>query len=162
MNYLVVGAGNASRPVARLLNYLGHQVVITDLKDISEFKIEFQRSLIEMEKEGVTLDLANKDPSVDGFDAVYMPPTLPESAPIAQKVKNSELIIVDLTSSWSNPKHSKIFFSTSLFKITGCPIILLPINEFSFFFITCLTIFKKLLNVPDFFTALATIGAYLS
>ena len=37
MNYLVVGAGNASRPVARLLNYLGHSVVITDLKDISEF-----------------------------------------------------------------------------------------------------------------------------
>ena len=61
MNYLVVGAGNASRPVARLLNYLGHDVVITDLKDISEFKIEFQRSLIEMEKEGVTLDMANKD-----------------------------------------------------------------------------------------------------
>ena len=40
MNYLVVGAGNASRPVARLLNYLGHKVVITDLKDISEFKID--------------------------------------------------------------------------------------------------------------------------
>ena len=32
MNYLVVGAGNASRPVARLLNHLGHHVVITDLK----------------------------------------------------------------------------------------------------------------------------------
>ena len=79
MNYLVVGAGNASRPVARLLNYLGHQVVITDLKDISEFKIEFQRSLIEMEKEGVKLDLANKNPYFDGFEAVYMPPTLPES-----------------------------------------------------------------------------------
>ena len=45
MNYLVVGAGNASRPVARLLNHLGHDVVITDLKDKSEFKIEFQRSL---------------------------------------------------------------------------------------------------------------------
>ena len=91
MNYLVVGAGNASRPVARLLNYLGHSVVITDLKDISEFKIEFQRSLIEMEKEGVKLDMANKDPSVEGFEAVYMPPTLPETAPIAQKIKDSDL-----------------------------------------------------------------------
>ncbi|MBE6501457.1 MAG: hypothetical protein E7Z79_03340 [Methanobrevibacter thaueri] len=39
MNYLVVGAGNASRPVARLLNYLGHKVIITDLKEISEFKV---------------------------------------------------------------------------------------------------------------------------
>ena len=27
MNYLIVGAGNASRPVARLLNYLNHNVV---------------------------------------------------------------------------------------------------------------------------------------
>ena len=38
MNYLVVGAGNASRPVARLLNYLGHDVTVTDLKDKSEFR----------------------------------------------------------------------------------------------------------------------------
>ena len=135
MNYLVVGAGNASRPVARLLNYLGHQVVITDLKDISEFKIEFQRSLIEMEKEGVTLDLANKDPSVDGFDAVYMPPTLPESAPIAQKVKNSELkvltneefsktvndlIPVDIIGiTGTMGKTTTTFITTSLFKQAG-------------------------------------------
>ena len=53
MNYLVVGAGNASRPVARLLNYLGHKVIVTDLKDLSSFKIEFQRSLKQMESEGV-------------------------------------------------------------------------------------------------------------
>ena len=102
MNYLVVGAGNASRPVARLLNYLGHDVVITDLKDISEFKIEFQRSLIEMESEGVKLDMANKNPSVEGFDAVYMPPTLPESAPIALKVKDSDLKVL------TNEEFSKI------------------------------------------------------
>jgi len=135
MNYLVVGAGNASRPVARLLNYLGHDVVITDLKDISEFKIEFQRSLIEMEKEGVKLDMANKNPSVDGFEAVYMPPTLPESAPIAQKVQNSDLKVL------TNEEFSKIvndlipvdiigitgtmgkttttFITTSLFKQAG-------------------------------------------
>ena len=94
MKYLVVGAGNASRPVARLLNYLGHDVVITDLKDISEFKIDFQRSLIEMEKEGVKLDFPNKDPSVDGFDAVYVPPTLPETAPIALKIKDSDLKVL--------------------------------------------------------------------
>ena len=135
MNYLVVGAGNASRPVARLLNYLNHDVVITDLKDISEFKIEFQRSLIEMEKEGVKLDLANKDPSVDGFDAVYMPPTLPDTAPIAKKVADSDLKVL------TNEEFSKIvndlipvdiigitgtmgkttttFITTSLFKQAG-------------------------------------------
>ena len=72
MKYLVIGGGNASRPVARLLNYLGHSVIITDLKDISEFKIEFQRSLIEMEKEGVVLDLANKNPTLEDIEAVYV------------------------------------------------------------------------------------------
>ena len=135
MNYLVVGAGNASRPVARLLNYLNHDVVITDLKDISEFKIEFQRSLIEMEKEGVKLDLANKDPSVDGFDAVYMPPTLPDTAPIAKKVADSDLkvltneefsrivndlIPVDIIGiTGTMGKTTTTFITTSLFKQAG-------------------------------------------
>ncbi|MFM5881836.1 Mur ligase family protein [Methanobrevibacter gottschalkii] len=116
MNYLVVGAGNASRPVARLLNYLGHDVVVTDLKDISEFKIEFQRSLIEMEKEGVRLDMANKNPSVEGFDAVYMPPTLPETAPIAQKIYESDLKIL------TNEEFSKIvndLIDVDIIGITG-------------------------------------------
>ena len=113
MNYLVVGAGNASRPVARLLNHLGHDVVVTDLKDISEFKIEFQRSLIEMEKEGVTLDMANKNPSVDGFDAVYMPPTLPKSAPIAQKIAESDLKIL------TNEEFSKIVNDLIPYDIIG-------------------------------------------
>lgn len=30
MNYLVIGAGNAGRPVARLLNNQNHKVIITD------------------------------------------------------------------------------------------------------------------------------------
>ena len=135
MKYLVVGAGNASRPVARLLNYLGHDVVITDLKDISEFKIEFQRSLIEMEKEGVKLDLPNKDPSVDGFDAVYVPPTLPETAPIALKIRDSDLkvltneefsktvndlIPVDIIGiTGTMGKTTTTYITTSLFKQAG-------------------------------------------
>jgi len=118
-----------------LLNYLGHDVVITDLKDISEFKIEFQRSLIEMEKEGVKLDMANKDPSVEGFEAVYMPPTLPESAPIAQKIKDSDLKIltneefsrivndlipVDIIGiTGTMGKTTTTFITTSLFKQAG-------------------------------------------
>ena len=135
MNYLVVGAGNASRPVARLLNHLGHDVVITDLKDISEFKIEFQRSLIEMEKEGVRLDMANKNPSVEGFEAVYMPPTLPDSAPIAKKVRESDLkvlsneefsemvndlIPVDIIGiTGTMGKTTTTFITTSLFRQAG-------------------------------------------
>ena len=135
MNYLVVGAGNASRPVARLLNHLGHDVVITDLKDKSEFKIEFQRSLNQLEKEGVKLDMANKNPSVEGFDAVYMPPTLPDSSPIAQKIAESDLKIltneefsemvndlipVDIIGiTGTMGKTTTTFITTSLFKQAG-------------------------------------------
>ena len=135
MNYLVVGAGNASRPVARLLNHLGHDVVITDLKDKSEFKIEFQRSLNQLEKEGVKLDMANKNPSVEGFDAVYMPPTLPDSAPIAQKIAEydlkiltneefsemvNDLIPVDIIGiTGTMGKTTTTFITTSLFKQAG-------------------------------------------
>ena len=135
MNYLVVGAGNASRPVARLLNHLGHSVIITDLKDISEFKIEFQRSLIEMEKEGVVLDLGNKNPNLDGIEAVYVPPTLPDSAPIAKLIKESDvdvltneefsqivndLIPVDIIGiTGTMGKTTTTFITTSLFKQAG-------------------------------------------
>ena len=94
MNYLVVGAGNASRPVARLLNHLGHSVVITDLKEIDEFKADVGRILKQMEAEGVILDLGDKNPTLDDIDAVYMPPTLPQSAPIAQLIEKSDVEVL--------------------------------------------------------------------
>ena len=135
MNYLVVGAGNASRPVARLLNYLGHDVTVTDLKDMDSFKIEFQRSLKEMESEGVILDLHNQNPTLDGIEAVYMPPTLPESAPIAKLINESDvkvltneefskivndLIPVDIIGiTGTMGKTTTTFITTSLFKQAG-------------------------------------------
>ncbi len=94
MNYLVVGAGNASRPVARLLNYLGHKVIITDLKEMSEFKPIYQTWLHKMEGEGIILDLKNPQPTLDGIEAVYMPPTLPKDAPIAKLIADSDVKIL--------------------------------------------------------------------
>nr|WP_295000043.1 Mur ligase family protein [uncultured Methanobrevibacter sp.] len=94
MNYLVVGAGNASRPVARLLNYLGHKVIITDLKEMSEFKPIYQTWLRKMEGEGIILDLKNPQPALDGIEAVYMPPTLPKDAPIAKLIADSDVKIL--------------------------------------------------------------------
>lgn len=94
MNYLVIGGGNASRPVARLLNYLGHDVTITDLKEMSEFKPIYQTWLHKMENEGITLDLKNPNPTLDGIEAVYMPPTLPKDSPIAKLVAKSDVEIL--------------------------------------------------------------------
>lgn len=135
MKYLVVGAGNASRPVARLLNHLGHDVIVTDLKEITEFKTDVQRILLQMENEGITLDLGNKNPNLNNVEAVYAPPTLPDLAPIAKLIKESDVDVL------TNKKFSKIvndlipvdiigitgtmgkttttFITTSLFKQAG-------------------------------------------
>ncbi|MEE1335564.1 Mur ligase family protein [Methanobrevibacter sp.] len=94
MNYLVVGAGNASKPVARLLNYLGHKVIITDLKEISEFKPIYQTWLHKMESEGIILDLNNPEPTLEGIEAVYMPPTLPDDVPIAKLIAESDVKVL--------------------------------------------------------------------
>ena len=135
MKYLVVGAGNASRPVARLLNHLGHDVIVTDLKEITEFKTDVQRILLQMENEGIKLDLGNKNPNLDGIEAVYAPPTLPDSAPIAKLIKESDayvltnedfsrivndLIPVDIIGiTGTMGKTTTTFITTSLFKQAG-------------------------------------------
>ena len=135
MKYLVVGAGNASRPVARLLNHLGHDVIVTDLKEITEFKTDVQRILLQIENEGIKLDLGNKNPNLDGIEAVYAPPTLPDSAPIAKLIKESDayvltnenfsrivndLIPVDIIGiTGTMGKTTTTFITTSLFKQAG-------------------------------------------
>jgi UDP-N-acetylmuramoylalanine--D-glutamate ligase len=135
MNYLVVGAGNASRPVARLLNHLGHNVIITDLKEITAFKSDVQRILLQMENEGIKLDLGNKSPNLEGIEAVYAPPTLPDSAPIAKLIRESnvnvltneefskivsDLIPVDIIGiTGTMGKTTTTFITTSLFKQAG-------------------------------------------
>ena len=135
MKYLVIGAGNASRPVARLLNHLGHDVIVTDLKEITEFKTDVQRILLQMENEGIKLDLGNKNPNLDGIEAVYAPPTLPDSAPIAKLIKEfdayvltnedfsrivNDLIPVDIIGiTGTMGKTTTTFITTSLFKQAG-------------------------------------------
>ena len=37
MKCIVIGAGNAGRPAARILNHTGNQVIITDRKLLEEF-----------------------------------------------------------------------------------------------------------------------------
>lgn len=91
MNVIVVGAGNAGRPVARLLNYAGHTVKITDPKNIEDFHMDVQKTLRLMESEGVELDLGVFKPSLDGIDTVYLSPTVPENSPAYKIIKEANL-----------------------------------------------------------------------
>ncbi|WP_409198343.1 Mur ligase family protein [Methanobrevibacter acididurans] len=94
MNCIIIGAGNAGRPVARLLNHIGHDVTITDPKKLENFHEDFQGNLLIMENEGVTLDLGNLTPDLSKFDYVYAAPTLPDNSPAAIAIKNSDIKII--------------------------------------------------------------------
>lgn len=94
MNYKIIGAGNAGRPVARLLNHLGNHVEITDPKELDDFHPDFKRRLLEMESEGVILDLGNPKPEFNDIDYVYMAPTLPKTSYAYKKVQELNLKVL--------------------------------------------------------------------
>jgi len=87
MNCIVVGAGNAGRPVARILNYIDHQVLITDQKKLEEFPKNNQKILHQMEKEGIELNLgSNSTPELKYFDSAYISPTIPADSLIRKSL----------------------------------------------------------------------------
>ena len=116
MNVIVVGAGNAGRPVARLLNYAGHTVKITDPKKIEDFHMDVQKTLRLMEKEGVELDLGVFEPSLDGIDTVYLSPTVPENAPAYKIIKEANL---DVFTNEDFGRLADSFIDVDIIGITG-------------------------------------------
>ncbi len=92
MKCVVIGAGNAGRPAARILNYAGHQVQLTDQKELDEFPDSVQETLAKMKKEGVDLHLGWDDPSnIEDVDAVYISPNIPKESKIRHYLVNNEL-----------------------------------------------------------------------
>jgi UDP-N-acetylmuramoylalanine--D-glutamate ligase len=95
MKCLVIGAGNAGRPVARILNYIGNSIVLTDRKKMEEFPQKVQNTLKLMEKEGVKLFLGyDNDYDFGDIDAVYISPTVPENSPIRKVLTEKNLGIL--------------------------------------------------------------------
>lgn len=95
MNCLVIGAGNAGRPAARILNHVGHDVILTDRKIIEEFPVGHQKMLKLMESEGVKLRLGSDvPPNFENIDAVYVSPTVPDNAPIRRLLNENNIEIL--------------------------------------------------------------------
>jgi len=77
MKCLVIGAGNAGRPVARILNYAGNKIILTDRKKMEEFPVKVQNTLKLMENEGVNLLLGYDGDEFKDIDSAYISPTVP-------------------------------------------------------------------------------------
>lgn len=93
-NCIVIGAGNAGRPVAKILNYVGVDVTMTDTKNLDEFTPRFQEYLKELEVMGITLSLGEKEPDISSFESIYFAPTIPESASIRKLAKEADMKII--------------------------------------------------------------------
>ncbi|HHY00383.1 MAG TPA: UDP-N-acetylmuramoyl-L-alanine--D-glutamate ligase [Methanothermobacter sp.] len=92
MKCVVIGAGNAGRPAARILNYAGHQVQLTDKKKLDQFPESVQNTLKKMEEEGVNLQLGWDDPTnIEDVDAVYISPNIPKNSKIRHYLVDNEL-----------------------------------------------------------------------
>lgn len=105
MKCIVIGAGNAGRPAARILNHAGNKVILTDIKQLKEFPVGVQETLKIMEEEGVELLLGSDTPlKFEKVDSVYISPTVPENSPIRHllKEKKVELLSNEYVSSIIN------------------------------------------------------------
>lgn len=96
MKCVIIGAGNAGRPVARILNYIGHQVHITDQKKLDEFAPKYQKILLQMEEEGVGLKLGQDIPQdITNFESAYLSPTIPSDSPVWKLVEDNNVKLIE-------------------------------------------------------------------
>lgn len=88
---LVVGAGNAGRPAAQLLNYVGNDVRLIDQKKYSELPQKAKNQLENLESSGITLELG-EDPnkSINWAEAVFISPNIPEDAEIRELIRKEQ------------------------------------------------------------------------
>lgn len=85
---LVVGAGNAGRPAANLLNYLGNEVRVSDNKSFNELPRKAKVKVKELEKRGVSFELGTHIfDSVRWADAIFISPNIPATADICKYIE---------------------------------------------------------------------------
>jgi UDP-N-acetylmuramoylalanine--D-glutamate ligase len=96
MKCIIIGAGNAGRPAARILNHTGNQVIITDRKVLEEFPLGVQKTLKTMQEEGVELMLGSDvSLGIGKADYAYISPTVPENSPIRKLLQDKQVKILD-------------------------------------------------------------------
>jgi UDP-N-acetylmuramoylalanine--D-glutamate ligase len=135
MKCIIIGAGNAGRPVARILKHQNHDVTITDPKDFDEFTEDAQSILKVMELEGINIELTNNNPSIEEYDMIYLAPSIPKDSQIFKQANNSHMKILtnkdvsDIVASYIDVdiigisgtmgKTTTTFLTDSIFKSAG-------------------------------------------
>ncbi len=88
---LVVGAGNAGRPAAQLLNYLGNEVRLIDQKSYSELPQKAKNQLADLESSGIILELGvDPQDSISWAEAVFISPNISKNAEIRELIRKEK------------------------------------------------------------------------
>ncbi|MDR2544282.1 MAG: hypothetical protein LBD03_01850 [Methanobrevibacter sp.] len=87
-NILVVGGGNAGRPVANLLNFLGNNVVVNDINTIEKFPKESQKQINILKERNIKFELGSHEIiDLNSFDHVFISPNIPEQNEFIRKIR---------------------------------------------------------------------------
>ena len=84
---LVVGAGNAGRPVANLLNFLNNKVFVTDIKPWDKLPKKAQNKIELLKRRDISFELGNHDYNIlNEIDYVFISPNIPKTADFIRKI----------------------------------------------------------------------------
>ena len=82
---LIIGAGNAGRPAAHLLNYLGNEVIISDIKEFEQLPRKARKRIEALKEKGITVELGSHvNEHAMWADVVFVSPSVPKNSEIRQ------------------------------------------------------------------------------
>ncbi len=88
---LIIGAGNAGRPAAHLLNHLGNEVIISDIKEFEELPKKAKGKIKDLMDKGVTVELgSHMNEHAMWADIVFISPSVPKKAEIRKFIGECE------------------------------------------------------------------------
>jgi UDP-N-acetylmuramoylalanine-D-glutamate ligase len=80
---LIIGAGNAGRPAAHLLNYLGNDVIISDIKEFEQLPKKARKRIEELKEKGIAVELGSHvNEHAMWADVVFVSPNVPKHSEI--------------------------------------------------------------------------------
>lgn len=99
-NILIVGAGNAGRPAANLMNFLGNHVKVSDINTFDSLPRKAKKKINTLEDEGIEFELGFHNLELlDWADIAFISPNIPEKIEFIQKiyekVENNEIELID-------------------------------------------------------------------
>ncbi|MGZ7069864.1 MAG: Mur ligase family protein [Methanobacterium sp.] len=88
---LIIGAGNAGRPAAHLLNYLGNDVIISDIKEFDELPKKAKKKLKDLMDKGIAVELGtHMNEHAMWADVVFISPNVPKNAEVRNFIYKCE------------------------------------------------------------------------